>query len=140
MSKFIRLRPARLALTLLVFMTFILTAIGLALIFQPTRWSNTPAYANLLEVAGQRTWGAIHLAAAAVMAASAVPPHRRELLVAAHTVSIGLVAFWLIAFVVRYLTNDGTTVVNVLSWTTYLFLLTLSSALMDLMYDHRPPG
>lgn len=105
------------------------TAIGLALIVQPQRFSNTPSYQNLIEILGQRAWGSIYLACALLLVVPllSLPRQPRWILaVAGHTVSIALAGFWLVAFVLRYFTDTGTTIVNLVSWSVYLALLVRS--------------
>lgn len=117
----------------MIVMAAVFAAIGLTLWLQPHRYDNTPAYANLLEIARQRTWAAVYLAAAALKIA-AIVRRGRTLFVITHTVSITLVSIWLGAFVLRYLTDSGTTVVNVCSWSVYLYLVVRSA----LEADDRP--
>lgn len=106
-------------------------AIGVALLAQPERWFNTPSYANLLSVFGTDTWGAIYLTVSATMLAAVWYRRTRVVVVVAHTISIALTAAWLFAFVVRYFTDDGTTIVNVVSWSTYLVILIRSAIIID---------
>lgn len=106
-------------------------AIGVALFLQPERWFNTPSYANLLSIASTDVWGSIYLAVSAVMLLAVWKRRNRILVVTAHTVGIALVAAWLIAFFVRYLTDDGTTIVNVVSWSTFLVILARSAIIID---------
>jgi len=121
----------------LLVMTIVNTLIGVALWLQPHRFDNTPAYANLLDLVSPSVWGSIYLVVAAVMAVSIWRWHVRPLAVTAHVLAFALCGFWLAAFVIRYLTNDGTTIVNVLSWSVYLTLLVRSATLLDAR-DDRP--
>lgn len=123
-----------------VLMSVAFTAIGLALILQPDRFARTPSYSNLLEIAGQMVWGLAYLVCAVLLGMSLLPLPRRGkwgLAVAAHTVSIALTSYWLVAFVVRYLTDDGTTIVNVASWAVYLALLIRSVLTLTDRMDTR---
>jgi len=106
-------------------------AIGVALWLQPERWFNTPSYANLLSVASTEVWGSVYLAVSAVMLLAVWRRRNRFLVVTAHTAGIALVGSWLIAFFVRYLTDDGTTIVNVVSWATFLAILARSAIIID---------
>ncbi|GAC1374835.1 MAG: hypothetical protein NVSMB4_02630 [Acidimicrobiales bacterium] len=117
------------------------TAFGADLLVQPSRWDNTPSYANLLDLMGQAWWGLLHLVAAAIMAASIVFRHHRILAVVAHTMGVALVGSWLAAFVVRWLTDPGTTIVNVVTWSVYLYLMLYSVWQLDryMTSGGRPP-
>jgi hypothetical protein len=99
----------------------ILTAIGVTLIVQPDRYSNTPSYANLLNVLPAWGWG-IAYSAVAVLHGCELWFRKQLLTTITHTIGIILVTAWLAAFVVRYITDDGTTIVNVASWSAYLYL------------------
>lgn len=120
-----------------VWMTVVMMVFGLALIFQESRWSNTPAYANLLQISNSHVWGAIYLTIGIVMISALLQLHRRWLLVFAHTAAIALIGAWFVAFVVRWLTDDGTTIVNVVSWLTYLFMLIRSATVIDNVFNRR---
>lgn len=105
--------------------------IGVFLWIQPDRWANTPSYANLLQLASTGVWGSIYLASALLMAAAVRFRARRIVLVVAHTVAIALTAAWFLAFVVRFATDDGTTIVNVVSWGVFLSRLIQSAVILD---------
>ena len=90
--------------------------LGTDLLVQPDRFERTPSYANLLDILPQAIWGAIYLTAATILIGSIVMRHHRPFAVLAHTVAFCLVATWLTAFVVRWVTDDATTIVNVMSW------------------------
>lgn len=111
-------------------------AIGITLWLQPSRYDHTPSYANLLDIARQHTWSVVYLAAAVLKVACIVMPQRRVLATVSHTVAFILVATWLGAFVIRWVTDPGTTVVNVCSWSAYLYLVLRSA----LKLDTAPPG
>jgi hypothetical protein len=133
-----RLNEPRAHMTL---MMGVFWAIGLTLWFQPGRYANTPSYADLLAILPQHGWSAFYLAAGTLKAASIWRYEQRWLVVVTHTVAIALVGSWLLAFVVRWLTDPGTTIVNVASWSTYLYLVIRSALMLD---DHvtppLPPG
>lgn len=119
---------------LIVVMTCAYLAIGVTLIVQPYRYDNTPSYAVLLQIADQGAWGTAYLVIAAGIGASAVSTGRRYsrwLAVTSHTAAIALTGAWLAAFVVRWLTDDGTTIVNIVSWSVYLALLIRSALQLD---------
>lgn len=106
-------------------------AFGATLIGQPSRWENTPAYANLLDLLPTQVWGALYLASSFSLFATILRRGNRVLSVAAHTLAIALTGGWLLGFVIRYLTDDGTTIVNVVNWAVYLTLLIRSLRLLD---------
>jgi len=109
-----------------------LTVFGLALVFQASRWSKTPAYGNLLHILSAHTWGAIYLVVAALMGSGLVLWNtNRAINVVAHTLAFILFAIWEMAFIVRYFTDAATTVVNVVSWASYLFLVYGSAMALD---------
>lgn len=123
-----------------VLMSVTFTAIGLALVLQPARFANTPSYSNLIAIAGQAVWGLAYLGCAALLVISLLPLGRRPkwtFAVVAHTVSIALTGVWLAAFVVRYITDDGTTIVNIASWGVYLALLVRSVLTLTDRMDTR---
>jgi len=118
-----------------MWMSGVMVVFGLALIFQSSRWSNTPSYANLLLMANTFVWGLVYLLIGTLLIVASRQLHRRWLYVLAHTAAIALVASWLLSFIVRWLTDDGTTIVNVVSWATYLFLLVRSVIVIESMFN-----
>lgn len=111
-------------------LVLICLTIGFTLIFQPHRYDNTPSYANLLEIMPQLYWGLIYILVALLYTAGIIQPHSRPLLVLVHTAGSILFVSWLLAFVVRWLTDNGTTVVNVVSWGVFLSLVVRSAVLV----------
>lgn len=111
------------------------SAIGLGLMAQPSRFARTPSYANLLQFAPARAWGAAYLLIAVLLVAwrltHRVPSVSRRLGVAAHTLATSITLWWLAAFVVRYATDDATTIVNLVSWSVFLSLVIRSSGGLD---------
>lgn len=112
-------------------MMLVFLAIGVTLIFQSDRYYNTPSYANLLDIASYNVWGAAYLLAASVNYASIRLYANRRLLIATHTISIALTSLWLLAFVIRWLTDGGTTIVNVVSWSVFMYLVVRSALMID---------
>lgn len=121
-------------------MAVVFAAIGLTLMLQPSRYANTPSYANLLDIARQQTWSVAYLVAAALKVAAISRPAHRVLAIITHTVAITLVGVWLAAFIIRWLTDDGTTVVNVSSWSVYLYLVVRSALAIDTQPAQAPPA
>ena len=128
-----RLIPARLSglPVQTVLITVILAVFGVGLIVQSDRWARTPAYGLLLQMTTADVWGVVYLAAAVLMGVALLVRQRRAVGIAAHTLTVALLAMWEFAFCVRYLTDNATTIVNVISWGTYLFLAVWSALLID---------
>lgn len=101
--------------------------LGMAMIFQSERFSRTPAYANLITLAPAEFWGSCYLVIAVLLAAWRLK-NWRWIGVVGHTLAFVLLGVWLIAFIIRYLTDSSTTIVNVVSWSMYLLALLRSSA------------
>lgn len=106
------------------------TALGLALILQPNRWSRTPAYGILLDIFRQQVWGTIFIVIAIIISVSVVS-QLRALIVVAHTLALAIATAWLAAFVVRWITDDSTTIMNVLSLSTITGILLYSVTQID---------
>jgi hypothetical protein len=107
-------------------------AIGVGLTTQPDRFANTPSYANLLISAPAQLWGCAYIVVATLFIAwrlvqttSTVPHPGFGIFV--HTVALALTAWWWVAFIIRYATDDGTTIVNVVSWGVFLSLIARSA-------------
>lgn len=114
-------------------------AIGGGLLLQPGRFANTPSYANLILIMSSQAWGCMYLAAVALLIAwRLVQPV--WLGVVAHTFTLMVTLFWLLAFVIRYQTDDGTTIVNVVSWTVFLTLVIRSTfgMVVEIKLANRP--
>jgi len=105
--------------------------IGGALLLQPTRFESTPAYANLIDIANQKVWGAAYVLCAVLLAVYVLMVSNRFYGILAHTVTIIVTVIWLFAFIVRWWTDAGTTVVNIVSWAVFLFLAIRSGTLVD---------
>jgi|SRR5882762_2289211 len=118
-------------------------AFGVTMLLQPERYHNTPSYANLIKLVGLPWWGSLYVLASVLLWAYLVRYKRttvtkREvklsdmwLPVVAHTVAGVLSTVWLLAFVIRYATDSGTTIVNVVSWSVFTLLLTVSALHVD---------
>lgn len=105
-------------------------ALALGMTFQPSRFSNTPSYGELLQVASAPTWGFGYFTVAVLLAAWRVS-RSRTVGVLAHTAGVILTGWWLAAFVHRYLTDSGTTLVNVVSWSVFFSLVIRSISGID---------
>jgi hypothetical protein len=104
---------------------------GLSLALQPHRWASTPAYHVLLEIFSAHAWGGLFLASGVTLGAAAWPFPRRWLTVAALMLAMALTAGWMLAFVVRYLTNPDTTPETWVSWAVFGFLLLGAASGLD---------
>lgn len=107
-------------------MAIVFLAIGGTLCVQQFRYSNTPAYHILLQVAPAWAWGIGYLISGALLAAYAIRWHAIWFAAVAHCTAGFLAVWWLLSFVIRYLTDDGTTIVNVCSWSVYTYLIVRS--------------
>jgi hypothetical protein len=100
--------------------------------FRGSRYANTPSYANLLDIAGTNVW-AITYAVVGLACLAAYRFRTNAIVVtAAHMLGMALSAGWLVAFIIRTSTDDGTTAANVFAWSVYFLLITRSAQLVDL--------
>lgn len=112
-------------------LTLVFIGLALALWLQAERFDNTPSYATLLQIFPQYVWALIYFFAA-ILNGLGVRCSSRVLLIVAHTFSIGLLAAWWLAFVIRWVTDThGTTPVNVLSWGVFMYVAIRSARLID---------
>lgn len=124
----------------LLLVTVIYYVFAIALWLQPERWASTPSYAILIAIMDQAGWGGVYFTVATLLAFTIWKPTVRALAVVAHTAAIAVTALWLVAFIIRFITDDGTTVVNVASWLTYLTLLVQSAFVLDDAYGDKSIG
>lgn len=117
------MRPASVTLGL----SAIILIFALGLIFQPARWSATPAYGNLLLVLSAPVWGLLYLIVSTALLCAAIFPRVRFVTISAHTLAFILLASWEAAFVVRTITDTKTTIANVVAWGTYLAIVVFSA-------------
>lgn len=103
---------------------------GFGMLFQPRRFSSTPAYGNLVEVFDIRIWGGCHLLAAVLLAVYISLHTSRHFGIVAHIVALVVTGVWWLAFVIRWLTDENTTVVNVVSWLVFLLVIARSASLI----------
>jgi hypothetical protein len=113
---------------------------SLGMLFQPSRFSNTPAYGNLTQVLDIRIWGACYLVAAVLFGIYASLLTPRTFGIVVHMFGLTITAVWWLAFVIRWLTDDGTTVVNVVSWMVFLLVIIRSMTLVPMAVEDRPPA
>jgi hypothetical protein len=113
---------------------------AVSLAFQPARWASTPAYANLLAIMPQRTWGTL-FAVTALMLAAAVRQHSlRWLSVTALSLGLAITTTWLAAFVIRWLTSGNTTPETWVSWAVFEYLLIRALVLLGYKEGNVPDG
>jgi hypothetical protein len=114
-----------------VAVSLIAMALGAGLWLQPARWHKTPSYGNLLQIASTQAWGTLHLAVGVILMVYLFAYSPRWFAILSHTMAFALFASWWVAFVIRWSTDDKTTVVNVISWATYVALVLLSVLQID---------
>ncbi len=112
----------------LICVTYTLYSLGM--ILQPSRFSATPAYGNLTQVLDIEVWGIAYLLVAGLFAIYVAAVTQRMFGVIVHILGLIVTGYWLMAFIIRWLTDDATTVVNVASWLVLTLLLARSAALL----------
>jgi hypothetical protein len=115
----------------MLWMTMVLAGYGVTLITQPSRYASTPAYEDLLVVFRQPVWGVLYLAGAVSTALSFLLYRRKVLVFVWLFAAAMVVASWWLAFDARYATDHRTTIVNVLSWGTDLYLMSRAFITLD---------
>jgi hypothetical protein len=115
----------------MVVLCCVFTLLALTLWFQPERFSNTPSYANLLNILRQHTWAVLYAIPAILMMVSLKYYMLRGLVIVTHTLTGAMLIAWEYAFIVRWITDSGTTIVNVLSWFVLIYLLIRSAVTID---------
>jgi hypothetical protein len=113
---------------------------ALSLLFQPARWSKTPAYHNLLAIMPAPAWGIVFAVIAAAMAGAVAFPRRRWLAVIALTAALAITLPWTGAFVVRWATSDSTTPETWVSWAVNAFLIIRAAVLLEEKPGGEGPG
>lgn len=113
------------------------TCYGLGMVLQPARFLSTPAYGNLTQVLDIRVWGLMYLVSAALFAVYTVLVTNRAVGVVVHVVGLIVTMVWLMAFVVRWLTDENTTVVNVASWLVLTLVIARSATLIPVAQPPR---
>ena len=104
---------------------------ALSLLLQPTRWSTTPAYRNVLAIMPQHPWGLIFAVVSALLGAAILRPGRWWLSVLALTAAFMLTTTWDSAFVIRWLTSANTTPETWGSWSCFDYLIIRALLLLD---------
>jgi hypothetical protein len=105
---------------------------ALGMIFQPGRFYTTPAYGTLTQVFDIRIWGAVYLVTAVLLGAHASLHAGRLFGIVAHILALIVTSVWWLAFVIRWLTDDKTTAVNVISWLVFLLVIARSASLIPM--------
>jgi len=106
------------------------TGYGLGMLFQSARFSRTPAYGNLTQILDIRVWAVLHLMAALLFAAYVLVVASRLFGIVVHIYGLTVVGAWWLAFVIRWLTDESTTIVNVVSWGVLLLITGRSASLI----------
>lgn len=112
----------------LIFVAY--TIYGLGMLLQADRFSRTPAYGTLTQVLDIRWWGVLHLVVAALFAGYTVVVSGRLYGIVTHIVGLLVTSIWLLAFLIRWVTDANTTVVNVASWLVLVLLMARSATLI----------
>lgn len=115
----------------MIVLTCAATSLGLGMVLQDSRWSATPAYGILLMILSAHVWGTIHLAVAALMACSIWRHRNWAIAFVAHVAAMTLIFGWLIAFVIRWRSDDKTTNANMTAWGVYLLIAIGSFVLLN---------
>lgn len=110
------------------------TVLALGMTLQPSRFSRTPSYGNLVQLFPIQLWGAAYLVVAALLLAWRVTD-RRSLGVFAHTVALILTMWWWGAFVLRWSTDNSTTIVNPVTWGWALSFVLRSAVGLDEQHE-----
>jgi hypothetical protein len=106
---------------------------GLGMLIQPARFSATPAYGNLTQILDIRIWAAVHLVAAILFAAYVSLITGRLFGIVVHIYGLAVALAWWLAFVIRWLTDESTTVVNIVSWGMLLLIMSRSASLIPIV-------
>lgn len=96
---------------------------ALSLLFQPTRWGLTPAYANLLVIMPQRAWGTCFAVTSCALGTAVWQQQRRWLSITALSLGLAITTTWSAAFIIRWLTSGNTTPETWVSWSVFDYLL-----------------
>jgi hypothetical protein len=103
---------------------------GLGMVLQSTRFDATPAYRNLSQMLDIRLWGVAYLMTAIMFSVYTLLTTGRLYGIITHIVALVVTGIWLLAFVIRWLTDSGTTVVNVGSWLVLTLIIARSASLI----------
>lgn len=106
------------------------TIYGLGMVLQPRRFSATPAYGNLTKLLDIRWWGVLYLVMALMFGLYTVFLTHRTFGIATHLIGLAVTGYWLVAFLIRWVSDSGTTVVNVGSWLVLTLLIARSFTLI----------
>lgn len=106
------------------------TMYGLGMEIQPQRFSATPAYGNLTQILDIRWWGAMYLVVAVLFGIYTLLVTNRMFGIVTHLLGLAVTGMWLLAFLIRWVTDQNTTVVNVASWLVLLLVIARSATLI----------
>lgn len=103
--------------------------LGVSLWLESDNWSRTPSYAILLDILPQQAWGSMLIILAVLLAITTWITDSKLLSLSAHYLAIFFTAGWMIAFIVRYLTDPmrSTTPMNPITWAVLLAVLMYST-------------
>lgn len=103
---------------------------GLGMVLQPNRFTRTPAYGTLTAVLDIRWWGVIYLVSAVTFGVYTLLVTGRNFGIVTHILGLLVTSVWLAAFLIRWLTDWDTTVVNVGSWLVLTIIIARSATLI----------
>lgn len=114
-----------------VYLTF-----GVSMVVTPSRWSQTPAYGAIFRELPERDWAVIYLVVGGLLLAAALwmaDGSRKRYVFAMASITLGLMVSvsWMLAFIVRVLTNPSTTPETFMSFLVFSYLLVRVAILLD---------
>lgn len=113
-----------------IMLIVVLYILGIDLVVQSIRWHRTPSYHNLLIIMSADAWGVIYCIVAVILTLGTVLFQRHRMVYnISHTLVLMLLTLWEAAFIIRWLTDGATTIVNVVSWGVYIYLAIRSALL-----------
>lgn len=102
------------------------------LLLQPKRFHRTPSYANLDNIMNFFSWGWVYLFGSVMLGWYLWAPWSNRIqAIIAHTYMAALTLIWLVAFVIRWYTDDATTAINIVSWSLFFVMVIRSGVLID---------
>jgi hypothetical protein len=106
------------------------TVLGATMLLQPDRYNEGAAYGIVVDVLDIRVWGVLYLLVAILKAAYLSVLRLRPMAVLVHIASFVLASWWLVALLIRYVTDRNAAVVPSLLWVMLMLLILRSVSLM----------
>jgi len=104
---------------------------GITMILQPHRYKNTPSYKNLIQMESLTFWGICYLVIGIAWIIFMLWIRNDKVGLLVHTFASMITAVWVVIFIVRWITDSGTTIVNVINWGVLLTLTIWSGVWID---------